>query len=142
VSAAGVKQPVLREFRWPALWVAIWIAMIAAVTATSLVPAHDLPDVPDGFDKVEHFVGYLLLSAWAVMLFAHRRAQAVAAAFLIALGVALEVAQGAWTMSRMADSADALANSLGVLAGLMLGPTPLGGLLVWLEERFQRGPRS
>ena len=132
------KRRVLREFRWPALWVAIWIAMIAAVVAGSLMSAHDLPDVPDGFDKVEHFVGYLVLSAWAVMLFAHRRGQAIAAAGLIALGVGLEMAQGAWTVSRMADSADALANSLGVLAGLMLGPTPLGGLLLWVEGRFRR----
>jgi len=132
------KRRVLREFRWPGLWVAIWIAMIAAVVLGSLVSAHDLPEVPDGFDKVEHFVGYLLLSAWAVMLFANRRGQAIAAAGLIALGVGLEMAQGAWTVSRMADSADALANSLGVLAGLMLGPTPLGGLLVWLEGCVRR----
>ncbi len=137
MSAAASRRPWLREFRWPALWVAIWIAMIAAVVASSLLPAHDLPEVPDGFDKVEHFVGYLILSAWAVMLFAHRRAQAIAAVGLIALGVALELAQGAWTVSRMADSADALANSLGVLAGLMLGPTAIGGLLVWVEEKIR-----
>ena len=133
-----MKRPLLRAFRWPVLWVGIWIAMIAAVVASSLLPAHDLPEVPDGFDKVEHFVGYLILGAWAAMLFAHRRAQAIAAAALIALGIALEVAQGAWTVSRMADSADALANSLGVFAGLMLGPTPLGGLLVRLEGLFRR----
>lgn len=137
MSATASRRPWLREFRWPALWVAIWIAMIAAVVASSLLPAHDLPEVPDGFDKVEHFVGYLILSAWAVMLFAHRRAQAIAAVGLIALGVALELAQGAWTVSRMADSADALANSLGVLAGLMLGPTAIGGLLVWVEEKIR-----
>ena len=128
----------LRAFRWPALWVAIWIAMIGAVVASSLLPAHDLPEVPDGFDKVEHFLGYLLLGAWAVMLFATRRAQAVAAAGLIALGVALEVAQGAWTVSRMADSADALANSLGVLAGLMLGPTPAARALLRVEAAIRR----
>lgn len=137
MSATASRRPWLREFRWPALWVAIWIAMIAAVVASSLLPAHDLPEVPDGFDKVEHFVGYLILSAWAVMLFAHRRAQAIAAVGLIALGVALEFAQGAWTVSRMADSADALANSLGVLAGLMLGPTAIGGLLVCVEEKIR-----
>ncbi|MDR0184027.1 VanZ family protein [Lysobacter arvi] len=128
----------LRAFRWPVLWVAIWIAMIAAVAASSLLPAHDLPEVPDGFDKVEHFVGYLLLSLWAAMLFAHRRGQALAAAALIALGVALEFAQGAWTVSRVADSADALANSLGVLAGLMLGATPIGRGLQCVEATFRR----
>ena len=135
---ATTRRRWLREFRWPALWLAIWIAMIAAVVASSLLPAHDLPEVPDGFDKVEHFLGYLLLGAWAVMLFATRRAQAVAAAGLIALGVALEVAQGAWTVSRMADSADALANSLGVLAGLMLGPTPVARALLRVEAAIRR----
>ena len=138
MSATASRRPWLREFRWPAPWVAIWIAMIAAVVASSLLPAHDLPEVPDGFDKVEHFVGYLILSAWAVMLFAHRRAQAIAAVGVVWPGGALEFAPGAWTVSRMADSADALANSLGVLAGLMLGPTAIGGLLVWVEEKIRR----
>lgn len=137
MSAAG-RRAWLREFRWPALWIAIWLAMIAAVAATSLIAADDLPPDPfDGFDKVEHFLAYFVLGAYAVMLFEGRRAQALAAAGLIALGVGLEVAQGAFTASRMADSADALANSLGVLGGLMLGPTGLGRGLQWLESRLR-----
>nr|WP_254200986.1 VanZ family protein [Lysobacter sp. MMG2] len=113
--------------------------MIAVVVATSLLSADDLPPSPfDGFDKVEHFTAYLVLSVYAGMLFAQRRAQSVAAVALIALGVGLEFAQGALTVSRMADSADALANSLGVLAGLMLAPTPVSQLLLWVENRVGR----
>lgn len=137
--SAAVRRGVLRDFRWPALWVAIWLAMIAVVVATSLLSADDLPPSPfDGFDKVEHFTAYLVLSVYAGMLFAQRRAQSVAAVALIALGVGLEFAQGALTVSRMADSADALANSLGVLAGLMLAPTPVSQLLLWVENRVGR----
>lgn len=134
--SAAIERGWLRGFRWPVLWVGIWLAMIGAVAATSLISADELPPAPfDGFDKVEHFLAYFVLAAYAVMLFAQRRAQALAAAGLIALGVGLEFAQGALTVSRMADSADALANSLGVFAGLMLAPTPLARALLWVERR-------
>jgi VanZ family protein len=108
------------------------------VVATSLVSADELPPTPfDGFDKVEHFLAYFGLAAYAAMLFGQRRGQALAAAALIALGVGLEVAQGALTVSRMADSADALANSLGVFAGLVLAATPAARALLWVEGRLR-----
>lgn len=136
--SAAIERGWLRGFRWPVLWVGIWLAMIGAVAATSLISADELPPAPfDGFDKVEHFLAYFVLAGYAVMLFAQRRAQALAAAGLIALGVGLEFAQGALTVSRMADSADALANSLGVLAGLALAPTPVARALLWVERRPQ-----
>lgn len=124
----------LRGFRRPRLWLGVWLAMLAALIATSLLSARDLPPMPfDHADKLEHFLAYALLSAYAVMLFACVRTQALAAAALIALGVGLEVAQGALTDSRQADSADALANALGALAGLMLAPTPLASALLRLD---------
>jgi VanZ family protein len=133
-------RSLLRDFRYPALWLAIWLMMVGAVIATSLLPAEDLPPPAfDGVDKVEHFLAYLLLSAWAVMLFAHRRAQALVVAGLIGLGIGLEFAQGALTVSRQADSADALANALGALAGLMLAPTPVARALSWLDRRLGHG---
>ncbi|MGO4222237.1 VanZ family protein [Lysobacter sp. TAF61] len=130
--------PLLRELRWPRLWLGLWLLMIAAVIVTSLVAASDLPPPAfDGIDKFEHFFSYLILSAYGVMLIERRRPQALMAAGLIALGVGLEIAQGALTTSRQADSADALANSLGVLAGLILAATPVSRGLQWLEARFR-----
>jgi VanZ family protein len=129
---------VLRDLRWRGWWLGLWVLMLAAVVVTSLVAASDLPPPPfDGVDKLEHFLAYLVLSGYAVMLFERRRAQALVAAGLIALGVGLEVAQGALTVSRQADSADALANSLGVLAGLVLAATPVSRALEWLEARIR-----
>ena len=126
---SGAKS--LREFHRPALWIALWLAMIAAVVATCLMPAKDLPPTPfDSFDKVEHFTAYQLLSLYAGMLFARVRAQALAAVGLIVLGIALEFAQATLTDSRSGDAADALANSLGALAGLWLSRTPLA---LWLQ---------
>ena len=122
----------LREFHRPALWIALWLAMIATVIATCLMPAKDLPPTPfDSFDKVEHFTAYLLLSLYAGMLFARVRAQALATAGLIALGVGLEFVQASFTDSRSGDAADGLANSIGAWAGLWLASTPAG---VWLQR--------
>jgi VanZ family protein len=108
----------LRAFARPRLWLGIWIFGWVLVIALSLLrpPPMGL-DVPDS-DKLGHLLAYATLSAWAMMLFATRRAWALAAVALVALGVGLEFAQGALTDYRLADPRDAVANTLGVLLGL------------------------
>lgn len=141
VRSPGAARPatrLLREFRRPGLWLGLWAVMILAVVAGSLLPARDLPPAPfDGFDKVQHLLGYALLSAYAAMLFARMRARALAAAGLVALGIGLEVAQGMLTASRQADVADAMVNALGVLAGMAIAATPLARLLQRLDARWR-----
>lgn len=132
-----MRAKALRDFRRPGLWLALWALMIVAVIAGSLLPARDLPPMPfDGFDKLEHFFGYAALSAYAAMLFARMRVQALAAAGLVALGIGLELAQSALTASRLADPADAMVNTLGVLAGLGCVATPLARLLQRFDARL------
>lgn len=131
----------LREFERPALWCALWLAMIAVVAATCLLPARDLPPTPfSQFDKIEHFGAYLAMSAYASMLFARMRPQALAALGLIVLGVALEFAQANLTDSRSGDVADALANGLGALAGLFVARTPAALWLQRLDRRWAPKP--
>ncbi len=129
----------LRPLQRPGLWLALWLAAIVAVVAVCLAPAADLPSVPSGGDKIEHFLAYFLLSWAAVQLFAGRAAVARAMVGLVLLGVAIEFAQGAFTVDRSADVFDALADTAGVLAGLALLPTPLRGVLQrvdgWLFAR-------
>lgn len=138
---ARAKPPAMRALRRPVLWLAAWAAMIAAVAAGSLLPAGELPPVPfSGFDKVQHLLGYFVLSGYAVMLFARMRTQALCAAALVALGIGLEIAQAALTNSREADPADAFFNALGVLGGLAIAATPLSELLQRLDS-FEPGSR-
>lgn len=128
----------LREFRRPRVWLALWALMIGLVIIGSLLPADDLPQVAfDGFDKLEHFFGYAVLSSYASMLFARLRPRALAAIGLVAVGIGLEVAQGLLTQTREADIADALVNALGVLAGLSIAATPLARLLQRLDARWR-----
>ena len=129
----------LRGFHRPGRWLALWALMIAAVVVGSLLPTDALPPSPfEQFDKLEHFFGYAALSAYAVLLFASRRAQVAAAIGLIALGVGLEFAQAVLTESRRADVFDALTDGFGVLVGLLLTATPWAQALQWLDARLAK----
>ena len=114
----------LKPFRRPRLWLGLWWGAIALVALGSLLPAMLLPVVPAGGDKVEHLLGYGLLAAIAVQIFAGRRALLGAGAWLVLLGVLLEVAQGVLTTTRAMDAFDALANACGVITGMATALTP------------------
>ena len=49
---------------------------------------------------------------------------------LVLMGVGIEFAQGALTSNRMADPMDAVANTVGVLAGMATALTPLRDMLL------------
>lgn len=128
-------SPALKPLRRPRLWLATWWAAVIAVVVASLVPAFLLPQVPSGGDKVEHFLSYCLLAAAAVQVFLPRPALLRAGTGLVAMGIALEIAQGLCTSTRQMDASDALANSLGVACGLLTLLTPWRNLLLRLDRR-------
>ncbi|KQR11369.1 MULTISPECIES: VanZ family protein [Xanthomonas] len=132
---AAVTQT-LRPFHRPRLWVGLWIAAIVVVIAVCLGPPPEIPELPDNSDKAEHFLTFALLCWGAVQLFATRRAQVVAAIGLVALGIGIEIAQGALTTNRSADPYDALADTLGIVAGLCLAWTPLRFVMLRIDQRL------
>lgn len=116
--------------RAPRWTLAAWIAMFAAIAVGSLLPAPDLPPPAfDGVDKLEHLLGYALLSGWSVLLFARPRARVKAMLGVIAFGVAIEGAQGLFTATREPDALDALANAAGAMIGQLLAFTPVADAL-------------
>lgn len=137
-SPRDAVRGALRVFRHPRKWLALWFVMIAMVIAGSLMPARELPQAPfDGFDKIEHLLGYFILSAYAALLFGRLRARAYAAAALVAVGIGLEFAQALLTTSRQAELADAVFNAIGVLAGMAVAATPFADLLQRLDARLR-----
>lgn len=83
--------------------------MVAAIVWGSLTPAPPAA----GNDKLGHFATYGVLMFWFAQLYARRLAWA---AGFVALGAALEVAQG-WTGYRSFEVNDMLANTAGVGLG-------------------------
>ncbi len=126
----------LKPFRRPRVWLGLWLVAVAAVVVLSLVNLSGLPPVPEGGDKVEHFLAYALLSAAAVQIFRDRGTCVAVAVALVGLGIGLEFAQGMLTTTRMGDPRDALANTLGAMAGLATVLTPARHLLQAMEARL------
>jgi len=129
----------LKPFRRPLLWSGLWCAAIAAVVIGSLAsPAGlPLPEVRNG-DKLLHLSAYFALAAWAVQLFPRWSSLLGAGIGLVLMGIGVEYAQGALTVDRMMDARDALANTLGVIAGLGTQLTPWRDALLKFDSRGMR----
>ena len=108
------------------LWLALGFVLVVFVTLASLVPGIAKPPV-HGFDKVEHAGAYLLLMLWFAGL-QPRRAWLRVALALLAMGILLELAQGAMHVHRTADARDVVANATGIALGAMLAAF---GLAAW-----------
>ncbi len=122
----------LKPLRWPRFWLALWWMAVLGTIVVCLIPPPPIP-LPDNSDKIEHFLAYFLLASSAVQIYQRRAALVWVAVGLVGLGIGIEFAQGALTVNRMADPMDALANSVGVLAGMAIAVTPLRNLLVRLR---------
>lgn len=129
--------PLVKPLRHARRWLALWWLAVAAVALVELLPAMLLPPVPAGGDKLEHLAAYGVLAFAAVQVF-ERRALWRVGLGLAALGMALEIAQGALTATRSFDLADELANCSGVLLGLAFAFTPLRDLLLRHAHRKTR----
>lgn len=129
----------LRVFHRPHLWLGLWALMIVSVTIGSLLPSAALPGLAfPAADKLQHLLGYAVLSSYAAMLFADRRAQRRAAWCLVLLGLAIESAQGVLTVTRSADVLDLFANLAGVALGHALRATRAAGLLQRVDTLLRR----
>ena len=74
--------------------------------------------------QMAFFIAYAALSAGAVQVFARRLSWGFVCVLLVLMGIGLEYLQAQMAMGRMLDRYDALANTVGVLAGLATAFTP------------------
>lgn len=122
----------LKPLRFPRFWLALWWLAIAVTITVCLIPPPPLA-LPPNSDKVEHFLAYFVLAGAAVQIYRTRAGLLWAGVGLVGLGIGIEFLQGALTDNRMADPTDALANSIGVVAGMAIALTPLRDLLLRLR---------
>ncbi|MDP1631047.1 MAG: hypothetical protein Q8L66_06475 [Caulobacter sp.] len=97
----------------------IALLLLAGLTVLwgSLAPS-SIPPGPGLWDKAQHaaaYFGLTVIGAWAFP----RRLTALAAS-LFAAGVGIEILQSMMNLGRQGDPADALANTAGIAAGLIL----------------------
>jgi VanZ family protein len=118
------------------LWWTLGGALLLLITALSLLPLGG-PDIglPSG-DKLNHAVAYIVLVLYFGQLVGPDwRARVAVVAGLTVYGIAIEWLQ-AQLPARTAELADLAANAAGIVIGLLLLRTPVGGLMIAIERHF------
>lgn len=95
---------------------ALFLLACGVIAWLSLAPGEDLPQGLTFWDKAEHACAYLglaLIGAWALP---GRLGRLATGLFLG--GVGIEILQAVMGLGRQGDPVDALANSVGIAAGL------------------------
>jgi len=112
------------NLRYRPFWIVASLVLVLGVVWGSLQTAFG-GEVPQGFDKVEHFSTYMFLAVWFTGIFARPRWWMVVIA-LLALGASMEAGQYIMRAGRTADVYDMAANTAGVTAGLLLAAVLTG----------------
>ncbi len=115
--------------RYRTAWVVASALLVLLVIWGSLQTSVKTP-VAGGFDKFEHFGTYTVLALWFTGFARRNRYWAVVLA-LLALGLAMEIAQFAMHAGRTADPLDMAANAAGVAAGVLAATFATGG---WIQK--------
>ena len=123
----------LRPLPHLALWRWLGRLALAAIVVVCLVPMPPSPIPIEGSDKLEHALGWFLVTLWYAQLAAVPRALLARACGFLALGAAIELAQSL-TWWRSADPWDLAANAAGVALGIVIGSTPARGILARLDR--------
>jgi len=91
---------------------------VVAVGLLSLIPPDAVPAV-NLWDKLAHFLAYAMLALCGGFAFSAHRTEIALGALLIGFGCILEIAQ-IYIPGRSGSIADAIANGLGVVAGMVI----------------------
>src|SRR5436305_12105923 len=113
-------------------WHVVGVGLVLIVVVASLVPAGSLPHL-GVTDKVEHTVAYGGLALCYGGLLSPRRYLWLGLA-LLALGGAVEIAQGAMGWGREADWHDFYADAFGTALGLALCVAGLRHWPSWVDQ--------
>lgn len=122
------------QLRWRLLWQGLSWLGLGIVIILSLLPSPYLPPSPISWDKAQHTLAYAFLMLWFWQAFPRSWHWPL---LLFCVGCMLELLQ-ANTSYRFGDWADILANTFGVMLGMLLVLyTPLGRLLLGVEQIFK-----
>lgn len=122
-------------------WLVAGMLLVGLVVYLSLIPHPPEPLSFPQSDKLEHGFAYASLSLWFCQIFLRGRQRIAVVVALVTLGVVIEILQGL-SGYRYFEYADMLANSVGVLLGVLLARTPLGRVFVLIESWGSNGNRK
>jgi VanZ family protein len=122
------------------LWLGAGWLGVAVVTYFTLAPNPPQIDLEQG-DKLQHLIAYASLMLWFAQVQNGRTERRITALLLVAMGIALELAQGL-TDYRSLSSADMAANTAGVALGWLAAPPRLPNAFAWVSALLGRARRA
>ena len=117
------------------LWYALGVLLTVVIVIASLLPMRELPAMRIS-DKIEHAAAFSALAIWFGGLLPQRFYGWLALA-LLALGGAIEVAQGLMGLGCLADVRDLIADAWGIAFGLTLCALGLRHWAQLVERRWR-----
>ena len=107
-------------YRYQKLWLVIGYVLVSTVIYLSVSSNPPDPgiDVPY-FDKIGHTLAYFILMGWFAQLYHLKKQRIIYALGFVAMGVAMEYVQS-FDPARMAEFADMMANTSGVVVALLI----------------------
>jgi VanZ family protein len=121
-----------RQLRLARLWFLIGALLIAVTLYFALKPGGPPASFPYA-DKIYHASAFFLLSAWFAGLF-ERRAYLWLAVAMLAFGIGIEIAQYFMPYGRTAEVGDVIADSVGIVLGLLLAVLLRDSLFARIEK--------
>lgn len=110
---------VRRTLHFYQLWLVIGALLASAVLILCLIaPSNKISSI-EGLDKVEHALAFLVLTAWFAALI-ERPGYWALSIMLLGLGVGIEIAQYLMALGRSAEIFDVIADTVGIILGVIL----------------------
>ena len=104
--------------RYHKLWLAIGYMLVTLVIYLSVTSSPPLPEI-QYIDKVGHLLAYFVMMGWFAQLYHAKKQRLIFALLFIALGIVMEFVQS-FNPARMAEFADMVANTLGVIIAVLI----------------------
>ena len=120
--------------RYPKVWSVLGWLLVLVVVVGSLLPGQAVSAVSLFNDKAQHALAYCVLTLWFTGFY-RRGLYPWIAIVLFGLGVALDLLQGL-TKTRSLEWLDVGANLTGIVVGLVLAASLLGGWCQRVEQRL------
>jgi VanZ family protein len=133
----GERTPSTLAPRLPlrTLWLGAGWLGVAIVIYYTLAPDPPQIDIEDG-DKLQHLAAYAGLMLWFAQVRTGLAQRRVTALLLLAMGIALELAQGL-TDYRTMSIADAAADAVGIALGWLAAPPRSPNVFAWVAARMR-----
>ena len=108
-----------RTLHFYQLWLVIGALLASAILILCLIPPSNKISSIEGLDKVEHALAFLALTAWFAALI-ERPGYWALSIMLLGLGVGIEIAQYLMALGRSAEIFDVIADTVGIILGVIL----------------------